>query len=81
MRYKPVEMCTTLSSAFFYKPGERYKSVEKVLEQYAFTRKVNANYLLNVALAPDGSIPPQNEKVLRAVGKRLALEKKAHVKP
>jgi alpha-L-fucosidase len=70
LRHKPVEICTALSG-WFYREDIKSKSADTVLKEYEFTRKVRANYLLNVAPIGDGSIAAHDEQILREVGRRL----------
>jgi alpha-L-fucosidase len=70
---KPIEVCTTMlhGDQWFHMENGRHKTVDEVLEQYRLARQRQWNLLLNVAPRGDGSIHPEDERVLREVGRHL----------
>lgn len=71
---KPVEICTTMcpgSWGYMKKKKGEHMTKDEVLETLADARSRNCNLLLNTGPLPDGSIDPEDERVLRAVGKEL----------
>ena len=74
---KPVEICTTMcpGSWGYYKDGAgKHKTVEEVWETLCKACQAGCNLLLNTGPLPDGSLDPEDEIVLRQVGKRLRKE-------
>ena len=84
LRYLFAETSTTMlyqkgyksAELWFDQPGTgaEHKTVQDVLAQYKIVRKRNQNFSLNIGLRGDGSIHPDDERVLRAVGQRLATQ-------
>jgi alpha-L-fucosidase len=74
LRHKPVEKCSTLleGDQWFYFDRARRKTADQVMEQYRLVRNLKCNFLLDVAPRGDGSIHPEDDKVLREVGRRLS---------
>jgi len=73
-RNKPVEICNTLQkSAWGYNKAEdgKHKTAEEVLKILDDARSRNANLLLNTGPLGDGSIPDEDVRTLREVGKQL----------
>jgi len=59
----------TLGSAWGYQPtSELYKSDHDLLEILIHTRSRGGNLLLNIGPKPDGSIPVEQEELLRTLG-------------
>lgn len=74
---RPVEICTTMcpGSWGYLKEGSgKHRTADDVWELLRDCRRWNANLLLNTGPLPDGSIDPEDEPVLRAVGSRLRRE-------
>lgn len=78
---KPIEVNSTMTFtgkgdgvAWGYYKGARHKTEEEVWEQLKGARRRNANLLLNTGPLPDGSIDPEDEKTMRAVGERIRKE-------
>lgn len=75
---KPIEICTTIY------PGKvwgyaahlagQHKSADEVWDILRNARERGCNLLLNTGPRPDGSIDPEDEAILRAVGARLRQE-------
>ncbi len=55
-------------NVWFHKEGKRHKSADEVMKEYEFATSKNLNYCLNIGLRGDGSIHPDDERVLREVG-------------
>ena len=71
---KPVEICNTLQkSAWGYNKSEdgMHKTVEEVLKIIEDARSKGANLLLNTGPLGEGSIPGEDIRNLREVGKQL----------
>jgi len=70
---KPGEICTTMSSGWGYMESAKgkHKTVEQVWETLRNARQHGYNLLLNTGPLPDGSIDPEDDEILRAVGNRL----------
>lgn len=73
---KPGEICTTMGKGWGYTRADagRHKDAEAVWETLRKARRNSYNLLLNTAPLPDGSLDPEDEPVLRAVGGRLRAE-------
>jgi len=60
---------TSISNASWgYLPNDTYKSPEFIIHLLADIVSKNGNLLLNVTPRPDGTIPEEEEKILREVG-------------
>lgn len=71
---KPVEICNTLQPhAWGYNKGDdgKHADADAVMKMLEDARSRNANLLLNTGPLGDGSIPADDEKTLREVGRRL----------
>ncbi len=67
LRLKPIELSTTMIKGnrwFHYEKGI-HKTVDEVIMQFDIAKENNANLLLNVAPKGDGSLHPDDVKVLR----------------
>ena len=76
---KPAEICTTLQQRLWGYNKEddgNHHTADEVMHMLSDAAR-NANLLLNTGPLPDGSIPAEDEKTLREVGRRVAAEKKA----
>ena len=83
---KPGEICTTMIPGASYEDEEtvswgyrkaaagKHKTVEDVWKVLQTAREHEHNLLLNTGPLPDGSIDPEDEAVLRAVGERIRTE-------
>jgi alpha-L-fucosidase len=80
MARKPVEVTTTLqldqkdgrgTKMWFNVEGAYHRTPEDVWKILAEMRRDHCNLSLNTGLLGDGSINPDDERTLRAVGKRL----------
>lgn len=50
----PWESCITMGDSFSYKPGDTYKSAQKIIETLIKIISRGGNYLLNIAPGPNG---------------------------
>jgi alpha-L-fucosidase len=74
---KPLEICTTMcpgSWGYMAEKAGEHKDEVDVWETLREAREQNCNLLLNTGPLPDGSIEPEDESVLRAVGERIQEE-------
>jgi alpha-L-fucosidase len=74
---KPGEICTTMcpGSWGWLEDGKgKHKSADDVWDTLRTARGQGWNLLLNTGPLPDGSLDPEDETVLRAVGERLRRE-------
>lgn len=65
----PWETCMTLGTQWAWKPNDKIKSANEVLEILARCAGGDGNLLLDVGPMPDGRIEPRQVKVLKEVGK------------
>ena len=72
---KPVEVCDTLRPKWFFDKVLEPRSADYALKHLAFARSIGANYLLNIALMPDGSINSKEAAALRDVGEEVRRNK------
>ena len=73
-KYVAGEMCTTMNSHW----GEAwcdftYKSAKELIENLAACRRHRANYLLNVGLSGDGSVPALEREMLGVIRRWIDL--------
>lgn len=83
-KYVAGEMCQTLNAHWGIGQRDfRYLSVGQIIENLCLSRKVGANYLLNVGPTAQGGIPEFETALLRKVGQWVALhaEPISHGKP
>jgi len=74
---KACEICTSMcpgSWGYLADGAGRHLNAEQVWEKLREARAANCNLLLNTGPLPDGSIDPEDERVLREVGERLRKE-------
>lgn len=72
---KPMEICSTLQEkSWGYNTQERHISTDEAWAKLAEAATARANLLLNTGPRPDGSIPPEHERVLRELGQRIRAE-------
>lgn len=74
---KIIEVCTTMIQdpvSWGYMKNATHKNEEQVWEQLERAAQFGANLLLNTGPRADGSLDPEDEKVLRKVGERLKKE-------
>lgn len=61
---QPWEACITMGDQWSYKPGDNYKSSEKLIDILMQTRATGGTLLLNVGPKPDGEIPEEQQERL-----------------
>jgi len=63
------ESCMTLNDSWGYqKADDNWKTPRTVIRNLITCARDGGNYLLNIGPQPDGSIPPESERILRDVG-------------
>jgi alpha-L-fucosidase len=66
------ETCMTMNDSWGFNRGDdNWKSAKTVVSNLATCAGGGGNYLLNIGLAPDGSVPSESVKILNAVGEWL----------
>lgn len=76
-KYVAAEMCETLNDHWGIATADfNYRSLPYVIESLCASRKVGANYLLNVGPSADGRIVPLQRAMLETVGEWLAVNGK-----
>lgn len=77
-KYLASEMCQTLNDHWGIGSQDfNYKSVPEVIETLCYSRRMGTNYLLNVGLEADGTVPIMQAAILNVVGQWIALEGEA----
>jgi alpha-L-fucosidase len=73
-KYVAGEMCQTMNSHWGIGADDvAFKSPRELIEQLAHTRKVGANYLLNIGPGAQGAIPDYESACLEKVGRWAAM--------
>ena len=63
------ESCMTLNDSWgFQRADDNWKTPRTVIRNLITCARDGGNYLLNIGPQPDGSIPPESERILREVG-------------
>jgi alpha-L-fucosidase len=71
-RGRPMEVCWTLQQGSWgWKADAPHYTVDEIWAELAKARKLDANYLLNVGPLGDGSIHPEQERILKEIGRRI----------
>ncbi|MEY5013018.1 MAG: hypothetical protein RLY69_733 [Verrucomicrobiota bacterium] len=74
----PWEACFTLGTQWQFKPtNEKYKSGAELINMLIETRAKGGNLLLNVGPEPSGSIPFEQERIIRELGLWLFINGEA----
>ena len=68
---KPLQVTDTLLPGWLFQKGVKPQGPEYALSHLKLARKTAANYLLSIALLPDGSINPQEAQTLRAIAEAI----------
>lgn len=72
----PKETCLTMNKTWGYvSTDDDYKTVDQLLDTMWRAWSAYSNLLLNVGPRADGTIPPREQELLRAVGSRLSSQK------
>jgi alpha-L-fucosidase len=75
-RTKKIEICDTLQpSAWGYKESDngKHRGLEEILPLAKNAWGRGANFLLNTGLLPDGSMPPEDVRTYREVGRNSGM--------
>ena len=73
-KYIASEMCQILCDHWGYAENDlNYKSMKEIIENFADCRKCGANFLLNIGLKGDGSIPEYQRVMLQTLGKWVKI--------
>lgn len=68
------ETCQTMNETWGYKPHDhQYKSSKQLIRQLTEVVSKGGNYLLNVGPKPDGTIPAEQVKRLKDIGKWMDI--------
>ena len=62
-----VEICDSLLPGWLFRKGVKPQGVNYALKHLELARSIKANYLLNIALLPDGSLNPEEAKTLQTI--------------
>ncbi|WP_406684709.1 alpha-L-fucosidase [Seonamhaeicola sp. MEBiC1930] len=71
------QSCTTFGTSFGYLENDKYKTVESVIHEMVEVISRNGNFLINIGPKADGTIVPEQEERLIAMGKWLKINGKA----
>jgi alpha-L-fucosidase len=72
--FQPWETCMTINGTWGYnKNDDRYKSTTQLIRALIDAASKGGNFLLNVGPTPQGTIQPEFEDRLRAIGKWLEV--------
>lgn len=74
LKQNAIELGNTMieKSEWFDLKGGRHKSKEEVIAEYRYARKNRSNMILNIAPRADGSIHPDDKKVLEGVSSEIS---------
>jgi alpha-L-fucosidase len=73
-KYKAAEMCDTVNSHWGIGAGDlSHKSPAQVIDRLVASRRVGANYLLNVGPTAQGAVPGYERELLALVGRWAAI--------
>ncbi|MGH2271762.1 alpha-L-fucosidase [Anaerohalosphaeraceae bacterium U12dextr] len=67
----------TSNGDWYYRTHDRYKTTGQVIRLLADIVSKNGNMLLNIVLRPDGSLPPESEKLLAELGPWMEMNGEA----
>lgn len=68
------ESCMTLNDSWGYqRADDNWKSPRTIIRNLISCARDGGNYLLNIGPQPDGAIPPDSVRILRAVGEWMAI--------
>jgi alpha-L-fucosidase len=71
-RDRPMEVCwTTQKGSWGWKADAPHKTADEVWAELKRVRQLDANSLLNIGPLGDGSVHPEQEKLLREMGRRI----------
>ena len=67
----------TSNGDWFFSDGDKYKTAPDVIRMLADIVSKNGNLLLNVALYPDGSLPPESQTLLSGLAPWMSINAEA----
>lgn len=74
----PWEFCMTLNDSWGYQPKDKnYKSARQIIRTFAEVIGMGGNLLLDIGPKADGTIPPQQVRLLETLGAWIAKHKRA----
>lgn len=69
---KPMEVCwTTQKGSWGWRADTPHYTVDEVWAELENARRRDANFLLNIGPLGDGSVHPEQQRILRQIGRRL----------
>lgn len=72
------EACLPMGTQWHYKPtNERYRSGRQLIEMLIETRAKGGNLLLNVGPTPEGTLPAEQERLLREIAAWMFINREA----
>lgn len=72
------ELCMTMNNSWGYQPNDTaYKSVNQIIRIFVDCISMGGNLLLDIGPKPDGTIPKEQEDILRGLGRWTNKHKKA----
>jgi alpha-L-fucosidase len=72
------EACFPMGTQWHYKPtNERYRTGRQLLEMLIETRAKGGNLLLNIGPTPDGTLPLEQERLLREIAAWMFINREA----
>ncbi len=74
---RPWETCMTLGEQWSFRPGDKYKSEDRLIEILSQVVCGDGNFLINVGPTPEGRIPDDQQRLLRAMGAWLRVHGEA----
>ncbi len=76
-KYMTGEMCETLCDHWGIADDINFKSVKLLIEELCESRKVGANFLLNIGPAKDGTVPIMQKAIMQSIGHWMSVYAKA----
>jgi alpha-L-fucosidase len=72
------ELCMTMNNSWGYQPNDTaYKSVNQIIRIFVDCISMGGNLLLDIGPKPDGTIPKEQEDILKGLGRWTHKHKKA----
>jgi alpha-L-fucosidase len=71
------ETCMTMGDQWSYKPGDNYKSTDRLIHLLVDIVAKGGNFLLNVGPTPDGELPPEAVSRMKEMGAWLRVNGEA----
>ncbi|WP_163933695.1 alpha-L-fucosidase [Paraferrimonas sp. SM1919] len=74
----PWELCTTMNDSWGYQPTDtNYKTPKDIIDMFTDTIGLGGNLLLDIGPKPDGTIPAEQEAILKGLGRWVNKHEKA----